>query len=657
MPSNRKEPKNGWRTPIICGVLLLLTLAVYWPTMGHDFVGYDDPDYETANPHVLSGINKESVVWAFTTGFAGNWHPVTWVSHELDCQIYGKKPLGPHLTNLLFHVANTLLLFGVLRMMTGAMWRSAFVAALFAWHPTHVESVAWVSERKDVLSAFFWLLTMVGYVRYVQQPETERSKAKIYYGLSLICCVLGLMSKPMLVTLPFGLLLLDYWPLKRICDLRFAIYESKGKEVGNFRPVTLSRAILEKTPFLLLATASSVVTFVAQRKGDAVVELSALSVGARFANALVSYLRYVGKLFWPENLCVLYPLQASWPMLLVATAAAFVVVMSVLAIWQARRRPYLFVGWFWFAGTLVPVIGLVQVGLQAMADRYLYVPAIGLFIAATWGVTELAGAWRGKRELLGAGAAIVLAACCVATRAQIQYWENTETLFRRAIRVTEGNYLAYNNLGYYLLNHEKPEEAVLDLQEALKIKPNLVEARNLLGNALADVGKEDEAIKQYELSLQYNPNDEDAHNNLGIARAMQGRLDEAEKLLREAVRLKPADVGAHLNLGNVLALKHRLEEATREYKAVIKLNPDDAQTHYNLGNVFMERGQMAEAADEYVTAIKLRPNDPDAHYKLGELLAGRGKRDEALAHFREALRLNPKLTEAQRQIDALSSGK
>ena len=421
--------------------------------------------------------------------------------------------------------------------------------------------------------------------------------------------------------------------------------------------MTLPRAIWEKTPFLLLAAVSSVVTFIAQQKGGAVVELSALSGRTRFANALVSYLRYVGKLFWPENLSVLYPLPPSWPTMLVITAAVTVAGLSILALCLAAERPALFVGWFWFVGTLVPVIGLVQVGMQSMADRYLYLPAIGVFIAVAWGVAELAVSWPARQGLLGAGAAIVLAACCVLTRTQIQYWKNSETLFRRAIRVTDNNYLAYNNLGYYLENHGQPEEAVINFREALKINPGLVEARNLLGNALGDLGREKEAIEQYELALHSDANNEDAHNNLGVARAQQGRLDEAEKLLREAVRLKPADANAHLNLGNVLALKRQLEEATREYQTSIKLNPDNPQTHYNLGNVSMERGELAKAVEEYALAVRLRPENADAHYRLGLALAAEGKRDEALAQLREALRLNPDEAGAQSRINELSSGK
>ena len=675
MPPRRDADNKKWQVPLICGVLALLTVAVYWQTLGFDFVNYDDGDYVIGNTAIHSGLTTESEKWAFRTGHASNWHPLTWLSHELDCQIFGVKPGGMHFTNLLLHVANTLLLFGLLRKMTGATWRSAIVAALFAWHPTHVESVAWISERKDVLSTLFWLLTLLAYAKYASEFKVSGSKFKVHYALALGLFAMGLMSKPMLVTLPFVLLLVDYWPRGRIgeCGVRSA--DLKGVKVVGSPTITWLRAVLEKIPFLLLAVVSSVVTFMVQRQGGAVATLHGMSAAARLSNAIVSYLRYVGKLLWPENLSVLYPMPSSWPVWLVVAAAFFVIAMSAMAVWQARQRPYFFVGWFWFVGTLVPVIGLVQVGVQSMADRYLYVPAIGLFIAATWGVAELTERWPKRNILLGAGAAVVLVMCLGLTWFQIQIWKNGETLFRHAVAVTKNNYLAYNNLGFFLENHGKTDEALDDyrksveinpfyedarnnlghllraagkydealihLQEALRIKPGLVEAHNNLGNLLGDLGRRDEAIAQYELALQYDSNNADAHNNLGVARAMQGRLDEAEKLLKEAVRLNSADVGAHGNLGNVLALEHKPDEALREYELALKLNPGDAQTHYNLGNVLLEKSKWSEAADQYAAAIRYRPNNPDAQYKLGLALAAQGKREEAVTHLQEALRLNP----------------
>jgi protein O-mannosyl-transferase len=688
----------------ICGGLLLVTLAVYWPAFSCDFVNYDDLGYVTENSHIQAGLNWATVKWAFTAGYESNWHPLTWLSHTLDYQLYGPKPAGHHLTNLLFHLANTLLLFGVLRRMTGAMWSSAFVAALFACHPSHVESVAWVSERKDVLSAFFWLLTMFAYARYAEMSKVQGPRSKVFYSLALLCFALGLMCKPMLVTLPFVLLLLDYWPLGRICDLRFTIYEPsnlKGTPSTNapsvLRPlpdkskskIVYRKLLWEKVPFLLLAIASSVVTYIVQRKGGAV--STSISLGARMANALVSYLRYVGKLLWPENLSVLYPHPGSWPLGLVIGAAVFIAAMSAGVIWSRRRQPYLLVGWFWFLGTLVPVIGLVQVGVQSMADRYTYVPAIGIFVMLAWGVPPLLDRFPQRRWLLGGAGGVVLSGCLIVTSLQVGYWKNSETLFRRAVTVTKNNYLAYNNLGFYLSNQGKAEEAMTNYQKsleinpnyedaqnnlghalarkgrldeailhyelALRIKPGLAEAHNNLGNALGDQGKLDEAISHYLTALQIDPENENALNNLGIARAMQGRSDEAWKLLTEATRLKPSDAGAHGNLGTLLASQNKLDEAAKQFQIALQLSPDDPKSQNNLGNVLSELGRLDEAKAHYLAALKLNAENPEANYNLGLVLLRQGKREEAVSHFTEALRLRPNYPDAQRQLTELAHPK
>ncbi len=704
--SRRVEPgRQRWRLFAICGGLVLITLAVYWPAVNCDFVDYDDLGYVTENPHVQQGLTGAEVKWAFTSGDESNWHPLTWLSHALDCQLYGLKPAGHHRTNLLFHAANVVLLFWVLWRMTGAMWRSAFVAALFAWHPAHVESVAWVSERKDVLSAFFWFLTMLAYVGYVDGLKSHGSKSKIYYGLALVCFALGLMAKPMLVTLPFVLLLMDCWPLGRIYDLRprhdvrgrFTIYDSrdavrpslggqvKGAPADSVTQARISwgRAIWEKVPFLLLAMASSVVTYLVQRKGGAV--STSLSIGERVANAAVSYLRYVGKLFWPENLSVLYPHPGSWPVGLVVGAALFLAAVTAGAFWL-RRRPYLLIGWLWFLGTLVPVIGLVQVGVQSMADRYTYLPAIGVFVMVAWGAPELFARLAGHKWL-PAVAGIVLAACLMVTSLQLSYWKNSETLFSRAVAVTKNNYLAYNNLGFYLSNHQKVDEAMTNYQKsleinpnyedaqnnlghalaqkgkldeaiahyeiALRIKPGLAEAHNNLGNALGEQGKGEEAISQYLTALQIDPENENALNNLGIARAMQGKPDEAAKLLNEAIRLRPLDGSAHGNLGTLFASQNKLEEAARQFQIALQLDPGDAKSHNNMGNVLSQLGRAVEATEHYQTALKLNPNNPEANYNLGLALLQQGKREEAVGHFTEALRLRPDYPDAQRQLTAL----
>lgn len=694
-----------WQVLAVCGGLILITLAIYCPALlKSDFVNYDDLGYVTENRHVQEGLSGAVVKWAFTTGDQSNWHPLTWLSHALDCQLYGLKPAGHHLTSLLFHTANSLLLFWLLLRMTGAMWRSAFVAALFAWHPAHVESVAWVSERKDVLSAFFALLTLLAYARYasgfkVHPPppkamEDRGSKFKVYYVVALVSFALGLMAKPMLVTLPFVMLLIDYWPLQRIYDLRFEIYEPpksgsaprrvSAREEGAEAGVSLGWALLEKVPFLLLAAGSSAVTYLVQRHGGAV--STTISIGQRLANAVVSYMRYTGKLLWPENLSVLYPHPGTWPAGWVVAASVFLVVVSAGVIWM-RRRAYLPVGWLWFLGMLVPVIGFVQVGVQSMADRYTYLPAIGLFIMVAWGAPELFGRLAGVKWLPFAGGAALLG-CLAVTSQQVDYWKDSETLFSRAVAVTDKNYLAYNNLGFYLSNHHKIDEALTNYEKsleinpnyedaqnnlghalaqkgrldeaiahyriALRIKPELAEAHNNLGNALGGQGKSDEAIAEYLTALKLDPQNENALNNLGIARAMQGKPEEAGRLLLEAVRLKPSDASAHGNLGTLYASQNKLQDAAEQFRIALQLDPDDAKSHNNMGNVLSQLGKPAEATEHYQTALKLQPANPEANYNLGLVLLQQGRRQEAISHFAEALRLRPDYAEAQRQLTALT---
>jgi protein O-mannosyl-transferase len=679
------------RPGFICLALAMTTLAVFLPVAWQGFVNYDDSDYVTENAHVQSGLKWENVVWAFKTGHASNWHPLTWLSHMLDCQLFGLKAGGPHLVSVGFHIANTLLLFLLLRRMTGALWRSALVAALFALHPMHVESVAWASERKDVLSAFFFLLTIWAYARHVEvqspksnvQSQGTRSTQHAarftfhvsrFYLLSLSFFALGLMSKPMLVTMPFVLLLIDYWPLRR-----------SGATNRESQPVTGLLLLLEKVPFFVLSVASSVITFLVQRKGGAV--STALTFGERVANALVSYVRYIGKTFWPKNLSILYPHPGHWPTWQVMVSAGLLLVVSAAVILMARRRPYLAVGWLWFCGTLIPVIGLIQVGIQSMADRYTYVPLIGLFIMLAWGIDELMPArpWRGSA--LAIGTALLLAACGFLTERQIRFWRDSEALFGHAVKVTRDNYLAYNNLGYYLNNQgrtaeamenyrlslkinsayedalnnlgyalagqKKYAEAIPLYEAALRVRPRHAEVHNNLGNALSETGKIDEAIQQYLIVLQEKPDHADAHNNLGIALAMKGRLDEAITHFHEAIRCKPSYASAHSNLGNALAVQHKLDEAIKEYQESLRLKPDDAQAHNNLGNALAEQGKVEAAIEHYGQALRLNADNPEAHFNLALALLRQGKRDEATAHLREALRLKPDYAEAQAQLKSM----
>jgi tetratricopeptide (TPR) repeat protein len=571
----------------VCLALIAANLIVYASVWHHGFVNYDDDDYVTANPVVLRGLTWDGVAWAFTTEQAINWHPLTWLSHMLDVQLYGLDAGAHHLTNLLLHILNTLLLFGLLHRMTGALGRSAFVAGLFAVHPLHVESVAWLAERKDVLSTLFWMLTLWAYVGYVKRPGLRR------YCVALLLFTLGLMAKQMLVTLPFVLLLLDFWPLGR---LRMGSEPAGGWAFSRDGWATAVRLVREKLPLLALSIASSIVTFVVHRRGGAVIILSAIPLKLRVENALVSYVVYIEKMLWPARLAVLYPYAQSLPGLWVAGALAVLIGISVAVIWAGPRRPYLAVGWFWYLGTLVPVIGLIQVGNQSMADRYTYIPLIGLFIMVAWGVPDLLARWPLRRIALPrftlpAAAMVVILACAIAARSQVEYWEDSTTLWTRALAVTTENDIAQNNLGAALADQGNVDEAIMHYSEALRIKPDYADAHNNLGVALDDQGKVDEAIAHYSVALRIRPHYADAHINLGVSLGEQRKIDEAIAQFNEALRIKPDSAKAHNNLGVALASQGKIDEAIDHFTEALRIKPDYADAHKNLERALDGRGR------------------------------------------------------------------
>lgn len=461
---------------LVCLLLIVATLAVFQQLPEYDFVNIDDYYYVTENVHVTRGLTREGIIWAFTTLHANNWHPLTWLSHMLDCQLFGLKPGMHHLTNLLLHMANSTLLLLVLKRMTGALWRSAFAAALFALHPLHVESVAWVAERKDVLSTLFWLLTVWGYAGYVEYPGRNR------YLLVLLFFALGLMAKPMLVTLPFILLLLDYWPLGRV-----KLWESREGGSGGIQRSSALHLVREKIPFFALTLASGIVTVVAQYKGGAVRSLNLLPLDVRIANALVSYVGYIGKMIWPQHLAIFYPHPGALPTWQVVGAGLLLLSLSIILLRAAGRFPYLGVGWLWYLGTLVPVIGLVQVGDQAMADRYTYVPLIGLFVLIAWGIPDLMARWRYRQIALTISAVIVVFCCTVSTWSHVKHWRNGTALFTHAVNVTADNALAHDGLGFALARQGRLDEAIAHYSEALRIKPGYAKARYNLEHALRHV--------------------------------------------------------------------------------------------------------------------------------------------------------------------------
>jgi len=595
-------------------ILALVTFVVFCQVRSHDFVNYDDPVYVYKNQNIQSAITPDAIKWAFTTGHAGNWHPLTWLSHMLDWQLFGDDAGCHHLTNLFLHIANTLLLFAVLKRMTDAFWRSAFVAALFALHPLHVESVAWVAERKDVLSTLFWILTMAAYLRYVNRPCLSR------YCLVMASLVLGLMAKPMLVTLPFVLLLLDYWPLDRV-----RLGAQTIAKAGPAGKLSVGRLIVEKIPFFVVVFASSIITFIVQQKAGAMQQGENFSFPVRAANASISYLTYITKMIWPTRLAMFYPHPAdSVSFSHAAFAAVVLLVITIGVLRYARSRRYLPVGWFWYLGTLVPVIGLVQVGTQAMSDRYTYVPLTGLFIIIAWGLPELLAKWRYRKYALRASALILLLALSICAHLQQRYWKNSITLCEHALDVTENNYKAHFCMTELLREQRRLEEALWHNSEAVRIKPNYLEALNGLGLSYYDAGKLDEAITCYRKALQLNPQLAAAHVNLGVALVKKGDFDEAVWHYKQALK-KLDSVVVHRNLAYTLLKLGRFPEAISEYRKVLQVLPDDPNIHNRIGVALFKDGKIDQGIAHLKQALRLKPDFADAKNNLRIMLAKREK--------------------------------
>jgi tetratricopeptide (TPR) repeat protein len=601
--------------------LVVAVVVLYNPVQHYSFVGYDDPDYVTDNPHVLGGLSWPAVEWAFTTNWAANWIPLTWLSHMLICSLFGLQAGAHHLANVFFHLLSSLLLFAALKRMTAAHWRSALVAFLFAVHPLHVESVAWVTERKDVLSGVFWFLALWLYALYA-----ERRSIRLYL-MVLAAFVFGLMAKPMVVTLPFVLLLLDVWPL------------------GRFRtaplPAVSRRAILlEKIPFLVLAVGASAVTYLVQLHGGAVSRFARVPLSMRFENALLSYVIYVAKTFWPTRLAVFYPLTAV-PMRLSVAAGVVLLAVSAAVLRWVRVRPYLAVGWFWFLGALVPAIGLVQVGAQARADRYTYLPMVGIFIAIAWGMGEIVArkpGWMRAVCALAAGSCLVFS---LQARLQVEFWRDTETLFRHALEVTDGNYVAYNSLGLALRKQGQLEEAIANYRKALSIWPGFPEALTNLGEAYVSQKRFSEAVLPLDEAVRLNPDSAEARTNLANALTGRGDMVAAETQYREALRLQPDSANAHAGLATALANQHREGEALREYQDAIRLRPDSPDIHFNFAQMLVASGRTDEALGEFAETVRLKPDDAEAHRGFGVALAAQGRLTKALEEFEACVRLTP----------------
>lgn len=657
--------RNIHRELLVCLLLAVVTAALFWPVRRHDFINYDDQHYVTKNPHVQAGLTKEGIGWAFGKLTGDNhtyWHPITWLSHMLDCELFHRADGTPdagkhHLVNVFFHVLNTLLVFIVLTKLTGGVWRSAMVAALFAWHPLQVGTVAWIAERKNVLGTFFGLLAMLLYVFYAQRARSQTSSSKagswMYYILAIVLFALSLMCKPILITLPCVLLLIDFWPLRRVPSSKVLAHvhqvqsaSSPHDEVNVMQ--RLVALLLEKLPFFALAAVSSWITIKSHQKLDLI--SSHFTWGQRLSNTVVGYWQYVRKTFWPNDLTVYYPMPDSWPLWMVLGAVIFLLVVSFLAIRYHRGRPYLFVGWFWFIGTLVPFIGLVQVNDQAMSDRFAYVPLIGFFVAMVWAGADWL--WRSEkyifaRYLLPGVAAV---GCLIVTRGELGHWRDSEALFRRALVVTKKNNIAHINLGEALERQGRLDEAMEQYAQSLQAKPGNSTAENNLGVALAKTGRLPEAMAHFEQAIRITPEDADAHCNLGLALSLQKKFDEAEKELKEALRHQPDHADAHNNLATILVQQGKLADSVPYFEAALRYKPSNVEAQNNLGYVLLKLGRTAEAATHFKEAVRFQPEHAQAHFNLGIILFKEQKLSEAIEHFRASVKARPDYAEAHYQL-------
>jgi tetratricopeptide (TPR) repeat protein len=661
--ASKKRPRpaavtSDHRDQWICFLLLAATFAVYAQVRHFDFVNYDDPDYVN-NLHIRNGLSPQSLTWAFTSIDDANWFPLTRISHLVDHQLFGLQSGPQHLTSVFLHAFSSLLLFWLLKRMTGARWPSAFVALVFALHPLHIESVAWVAERKDVLSTLFLFLTLWAYVNYVNRPAIGR-----YLLVVLLFCA-GIMSKPMIVTFPFIALLLDVWPLRRFS----------------------AKTLREKLPLFAISLAASIVTYLVQRQAGSVASFDEVPLAFRAGNSLVSYVAYIFQFFWPADLAVFYPYPHGIALWKPIAAALLLAGITVFAVRSFPRRPYLAIGWAWYLGTLIPVLGLIQVGLQSRADRYTYVPLIGISIMLAWGLADLCARWPRCQPAVAVLGVLTCSAQSYMTWLNLANWQDSVSLFQHAIQVTSDNYIAYNNLGAALRERGQLVEAMADIQEALRIRPRYPNAQNNLGDALLAQGKPEEAAPhiqdalrlepglpeahvnwatilnqrgqhaeaaaEYRVALQLQPNSAEAHCGLGAALMALNRYQEALPQLVEAIAIKPDYADAHYNLGVLFGTLQRTDEAIAQFTETVRLQPDNPEAHFNLGTALSAEDRVSQAIPEFQTAVRLRPDYINARFNLGSALASLGRSDEAIPQFTEVLRLRPDFTEARKSLEAI----
>ncbi len=638
-PSVSKRAARWWPTLAICLGLVLITWIIFGRTIGFDFVNYDDSFYVYQNPSINNGLTWEGLKRAFTHPLVGNWHPLTSISLMLDAQIFGLHPGGYHFVNVLLHTVGVLLLFFALRQMTGATWRSAFVAALFAIHPLRAESVVWISERKDVLSGVFFFLALLAYVRYARKPPAPGA-----YLVLMVCFALGLMAKAMLVTLPFLLLLLDYWPLRR-----FAMVSETTTDEGAFPPASVKWLILEKLPLLALVVADSIATILSQER--ALVPASNWPLSWRLENAVVTIWIYLREMIWPVHLAVFYPHpKGTTPLWVVLLAlVGFLAVSAGVFLWR-RKYPYLFTGWFWYVGMLVPVIGLIQVGLQAHADRYTYLPQIGIYLLVAWGAADFSAARRSRRLILGGLAVALLATLMAVAWRQTGYWSNPVRFWAHTLAVTKNNDVAQRGIGTALLKIGRIEEAIAHDRAALRINPHDANGLTNLANALFQNREWPEAIEHFREVVQLRPNDSEVRRNLGKALIKNGATEEGAAEFRAALRIRPNDSDAAYSLGNALLEEGRLDEAISYFRKAIASDPKNLEAHYNLGIALSRQGEFERAIDEFESTIRLRPQHAAAHNNLALALLKKGEVKRAIEEERKAVAIEPNNAELRNNL-------
>lgn len=622
---------------IVSLALTLITLAIYAQVVGFDFINIDDDIYIVENPFVSRGVNFNNFKWALTAFHASNWHPLTWMSHQLDSNFFALNAGGHHAVNVGFHIVNSILLFFVVNKLTGAFWKSAIVAAVFAVHPAHVESVAWIAERKDVLSTLLWLGATWFYIRYARNTKETN-----FYWLAVVSFALGLAAKPMLVTLPFTLILLDYWALERF---------------DKWNPQNLLPLVKEKIPFFALTAASIVITILAQGTSGAIQSTELISIPDRLQNAVLACAKYVVMLFYPANLGIWYPFDNNFNSIQVAASTILLIAVTAFCVWQIRTRKYLFVGWFWFLGTLVPVIGILQVGRQALADRYTYVPYIGLTIAAVWLLGEVFERLKLNKNAVAAICGICLIVFSIVSFRQVSYWRNSETLFTRTLAVTSKNYFVENNFCNYLEKKNRLDEAAAQCRAAIEHDPTLAAAYNTYGTVLMKQNKPAEAKRNFEKTLELDPNYTLAQANLIVLEINQGNLETAWQNLSKAIAADKNNffdssrlVDAYSSIA-VAAMRQKRHAAAEEFfKKALELTPNNLDFRRNLALSLHLQGKSAEGIKTLEEVIRQNPNFPEAHNTLGLIYAEQNRKQEAIAQFQKALRINPNFAPARSNL-------